>query len=567
MNSNHKQRLTIVIVAIHLVAVVIIGRLILFQVVEGPYWSDLGQAVHNVTVTAQPDRGIIYDRNGAVLAGNSADYQVGVSPNLITQPNELATALAPILQENRNDLLNRITADAPFVMLSGRVPIEVAEAIRALPFDGLQVDPLPRRIYPQGELLCHVLGYVDFNGVGGSGLEGYYQNELAGEAASDFRSISPLTPQRSVIAREGADLTLTIDRSLQYVVERHLNNALQEHGAAGGTIIVMDPRTGAIRAMASTPCYSPYAFYDAAESALINPAISQQYEPGSVIKLITMASALDSGVTTPQTTYYDSGILEVGGHRSFNWDRSGPGQTDMTTLLIRSLNVGAGTLALWMGPDTYYTYMERFGFGRPTGIDLMAEAPGTMHLPGSSLWTESFIATNSYGQGIAVTPLQMISSISALANGGYLMQPHLVQEIHRNGETFTHEPVVLSRPISSETADQVTAMAIQVVAQGANLAQVEGFTVAGKTGTAQIPENGVYLEDEVIGSFIGWYPADAPEVIILVKIDRPTSEPWGSLTAAPVFATIAEDIAVMLNIPPDTVRLQTDIAAAREEQE
>ncbi len=542
---------------------IIIGRLVAFQVVQGAHWKELGKQVQRINVVAKPDRGIIYDRNGAVLAGNSADYQIGVSPALITQAEEMATALAPILQKQRYELLALMQADTPYVLLAGRVSPEVAEAIRALPYDGIQIDPLPRRIYPQGELLCHVLGYVDFGGIGGAGLEGYYQTELAGEAASDVRSISPLTPQRSVIAREGADLVLTIDRTVQYAVEQHLQRAISEYGAQSGTIIVMDPRTGAIIAMANYPCYSPYEFYEAPENLLVNPAVSKQYEPGSVMKLVTMAAALDSGTVTPQSTYNDTGIIEIGGHRTFNWDRSGPGVTDMTTLLARSLNVGAATIASWMGPETYYTYLERFGFGRPTGIDLMAEAAGTLHLPGSEFWTESFIATNAYGQGIAVTPLQMISSVSAIANGGRLMQPHVVQEIHSNDRIFRHEPTVGNQPISATTAQQLNAMAVTAVSREVNSAQVADYTVAGKTGTAEIPENGVYLSDATIGSFIGWLPADAPEIVVLVKLDRMTTSPWGSMTAAPTFAELAEELVVMLNVPPDSVRLQADVIEVR----
>lgn len=541
----------------------IIGRLVAFQVVQGAHWKQMGEEMQRSTVVARPDRGVIYDRNGAVLAGNSADYQIGVSPSLITQEEEMATALAPILQKPRYELLALLQAATPYVLLEGRVSSDVAEALRALPYEGIQIDPLPRRIYPQGELLCHVLGYVDFGGVGGAGVEGYYQSELGGEAASDTRSISPLTPQRSVIAREGADLVLTIDRSIQYTVEQHLKRAIREYGAQSGTIIVMDPRSGAILAMANHPCFSPYEFYDAPENLLVNPAVSKQYEPGSVMKLVTMAAALDSGTVTPQSTYNDTGTLVVGGHFTHNWDRSAPGTIDMTTLLARSLNVGAATIATWMGPETYYTYMERFGFGRPTGIDLMSEAAGTMYLPGSEFWAESFMATNSYGQGIAVTPLQMISSVSAIANGGRLMQPHVVQEIHSSDRVFRHEPNVSSQPLSAATAQELNTMAITAVSQEVNSAQVADYTVAGKTGTAEIPENGVYLSDATIGSFIGWLPADAPEMVVLVKLDRTTASPWGSMTAAPTFAELAEELVVLLNVPPDSVRLEAEIIEVR----
>jgi len=284
------------------------------------------------------------------------------------------------------------------------------------------------------------------------------------------------------------------------------------------------------------------------------------------MKLITMAAALDSGTVTPNSTYYDAGVIEVGGQALYNWHRGGTGTTDMTTLLAQSLNVGAATLAVWMGPDVYYDYLLRFGFGQPTKVDLMSESLGIMSLPGDPLWTESNLGTNSFGQGISVTPLQMITAAAALANNGEMMQPYVVQSIqYHDGTVIEHEPSLLSRPVTSLTAQQVTTMAVNVVVRNVTEAAVEGYTVAGKSGTAQIPEGGVYHPTDIIGSFIGWLPADAPELIILVKLDRPTSSPWGASTAAPTFAKLAEELVVLLNIPPDTVRFQEDIAHLRAE--
>lgn len=236
----------------------------------------------------------------------------------------------------------------------------------------------------------------------------------------------------------------------------------------------------------------------------------------------------------------------------------------MTGLLANSLNVGAATIATWMGPDTFYNYLQRFNFGRPLGIDVMAEAGGQLPLPGNELWTETNLGTNAFGQGLAATPLQMIASVSALANDGYLMQPYLVQEIRKDGQILVHEPTVISRPISEQTADVVTAMAVNAVRTEVFGAQVEGYTVAGKTGTAQIPEGGIYHPSDTIASFIGWLPADDPEIIVLIKLDRPKASPWGSTTAAPAFAELATDLAALLDIPPDDIRLQQEIVAARE---
>lgn len=564
MNVSQQRRLWVVVALLVLFTLVVTARLVLFQVVQEEELAELGKSMHYEKVVAQPARGIIYDRNLAVMAGNGSDYQVGVSPPMVLAPEELATALAPILEERRATLLAQMTSEYPYELLAGRISPEAAAAIRELPDeDVIQLDPLPRRIYPHDNLLCHILGYTDFSGTGGSGLEGYYQSELAGEAASAILNISPLTQQESVIAREGADLVLTVDRTLQHVVESHLQQSMDTYQAQSGTIIVMAPKTGAILAMANLPCYSPNQFFDADEAALLNPSVSKQYEPGSVMKLITMAAALDSGTVSPQSTYYDSGVIVLGGYPLYNWDRSARGTVDMTGLLANSLNVGAATIASWMGPETFYNYFQRFNFGRPLGIDLTAEAGGQLPLPGDPLWTETNLGTNAFGQGMATTPLQMISSVSALANDGYLMQPYIVQEIHKDGQVIQHRPTVISRAVSKQTADTVTAMAIIAVRTEVFGAQVEGYTVAGKTGTAQIPEGGIYHPSDTIASFIGWLPADDPEIIVLYKLDRPKASPWGSTTAAPAFAELATDLVALLDIPPDDVRLQQEILAAR----
>lgn len=555
MNNSQIKRMWVIALVIAGAGLVIVGRLFAFQLTQGEEFKKV--LIKELPVTDQPERGVIYDRNGAILAVDRWDYRVAVSPSILTDPEALADSLAPILQIRRSELLYDMESPNMYVVLAPRVTADVADAIRELEYsDEIQLDPLPRRFYPQDKLMCHVLGFVNFDNTGSAGVEGEYQKELAGEEASATVPISPLKEQGSVIAREGSDIVLTIDRSVQYVVERHLKEALAEHGAVSGSIIVMDPRTGEILAMAAEPCYSPNEFYDLKEGEDFNPLVSAVYEPGSVMKLITMAAALDSGTVTPTTTYNDTGAIEVGGHISYNWDRGAHGVVDMTTLLARSLNVGAATIATWMGKDTFYDYMQRFGFGHSTNIDIANEAEGLMPLPGSRDWPESFLATNSYGQSLAVTSIQMISAVSALANNGKLMQPHVVSEIRDEFGTRHIEPVMVGQIISENTAAQMTAMATVAVQQEVQEALVEGYTVAGKTGTAQIAEAFGYHPTDVIGSFVGWLPADDPQIVVYVKLDRPQSAPWGSMTAAPVFSKLAEELVVLLDIPPDAVRLQ-----------
>ncbi len=561
MEGDQKRRLWIVAICMMLFTALLISRLVRFQILQGDELASNAPGVYSVV--DQPIRGTINDRNNAILAANGSDYQIGASPDMVTEPHELAIELAKIIDDLEvYQLKAKLQSDNPYVVISGRVPREIADAVRALPYEGLQIEPLPRRFYPQGELLSYTLGYVDLDGKGLTGIEGYYNRELAGVASLRKISISPLDVPEKVVPNTGSDLVLTIDRTVQFTVEEHLRNALSTYNAESGVIIVMDPRTGAILAMASEPNFDPYYFYKIDSDELQNPIISKQFEPGSVIKLITMAAALDSGVVTPESTYIDNGELFVGGHKTVNWTRTAHGVVDMNTLLAQSLNVGAATLALWMGTDTFYDYMQSFGFGHPTGIDILAEAGGLMPLPGDPVWEESFLATNAYGQSLATTPLQMITAISALANDGEMMQPYIVQEIRRNGETFVHKPNVLSTPVSKEAAQQVTAMAINVLNTAIPQAKVPGYTVAGKSGTAQIAENGIYLTDAVIGTFAAYLPADDPEIVVYVKLDRPEI-PWGSQTAAPTFSALARELVVLLDIPPDSIRLDGEVMAAR----
>ncbi|HNS38964.1 MAG TPA: penicillin-binding protein 2 [Promineifilum sp.] len=560
MSNIQLRRMWVVAICLGFAGLVLIGRLFAFQVFQKDDFIDI--LIEDVPVTAQSERGVIYDRNGATLAVDRWEYRVAVSPGVLSNREELATALAPILQKPRSELLYKMDSSAPYVILEPRAPAEAADAIRQIKNgDEVQLEPLPRRYYPQGSLMCHVLGYVNFSNEGGAGVEGYYQKLLAGESVSDFTAFSPLREQKTVVAHEGADLVLTIDRSVQYVVEQHLKDALAEYGAVSGSIIVMNPKTGAILAMAAEPCYSPNEFNNLPEGATFNPLVSAVFEPGSVMKLITMAAALDSGTVTPETTYNDTGAIEVGGHVSYNWDRSAYGTVDMTTLLAHSLNVGAVTIATWMGENTFYDYFSRFGFGRPTNVDIMSESAGLMPVPGDSGWETSFLATNAYGQSLAVTPLQMISAVSALANGGVRMEPYVVEEIRDQNGIRRHKPES-TRVISETTAAQMTAMATNAVSQETQGAMVPGYTVAGKTGTAQIAEPfGGYNPTDIIGTFVGWLPVEDPQIIVYVKLDRPKSAEWGSMTAAPAFADLVKELVVLLDIPPDAVRLQANNTA------
>ncbi|MBE0689088.1 MAG: penicillin-binding protein 2 [Anaerolineae bacterium] len=481
---------------------------------------------------------------------------VGISPNLVADPRLIATQLASALGTNELEVFEAITSDVLWVQLARRVSASVRQQIAALDITGVTMTPIPRRGYPQGPLAAQVIGFVSGDLQGYYGVEGYYQDQLAGQVREREISNIPFDLPQITTVGHGRDVVLTIDRDVQFVAENELLRSIQETGATGGTIIIMNPRDGEILAMASYPTFDPNAYYNIQdERQLINPAISENYEPGSVMKVITVAAALDRGVITPDYTYVDQAEINVAGIRVQNWDVRSHGVVDVTQLLVQSLNVGAATVAQEMGTTAFYEEFDDFGFGRPTGVDLQGEESGLMSVPGDPNWSEANFITSSFGQGISVTPLQMLTAVSALANDGLMMQPHVVRQFIDGDQVINAQPSALGRPISAEVANQVTQMMIAVVEQGVdNQARLLGYTIAGKTGTAQIPNAIGYEPDASITTFVGFLPADAPQVSILIKLDRPRGY-WASQVVAPVFRRLVERLVILMEIPTDDVRL------------
>lgn len=565
MNQTPRGRLIVIVAGLAAAALFVLGRLVTLQVAQHGEFERLAQGVQVVYQDLLPDRGRIFDRHGNLLAGNITDYRVGASPSLISNADGAAAQLAELLDRPADDIAVTLKrTDAPYVLLAAPVASPVGRAIEALDLNGIQLEPLARRTYPHGHLASHLLGFVGLDRQGYGGVEAYYQRELAGEPALSPTRHDPLGQALGPRPKPGVDLILTLDRDIQFAVETTLAQALADTGAKSGTVIVMDPRTGAILAMASLPDYDPNAPPTTAdEDVRRNPAVSDQYEPGSVFKILTMAIALDQGIVTPETTYLDLGFIEIGGAYIRNWDGGTYGEQDMTGLLAHSLNVGAATVASWTGPDKFYAGLKAFGIGSPTGVDLANESSGSLRLPGDEDWHEADLGTNAFGQGVAVTPIQMIAAVAAVANHGVLMQPHVVAETVQDGVHHMNMPrpsphAPQGQVISAQAADQLKAMLAEAVKREIRLAQVPGYAIAGKTGTAQIARpGGFYDPEKTIASFVGFFPVDEPQVIILVKLDEPTSSQWGSLTAAPVFKTLAERIAIILEIPPDEVRKVT----------
>ena len=526
--------------------------------------------------TYYPERGEIYDRHGHLLAGNQTVYEVGIDLTTVRDPHSIAMAVSVNLNKNYDKVYSDILSPPPglsYLVVDNFASPEAVAYLKELKKElnesenptpslvGLEFSQRLERSYPEDALASNILGFVNLEGRGYFGIEEKYNDLLAGNPVQVW---VPSDPNRAVeIPRipNGTSLILTINRDLQDAVEEILDQSLYEHGAQHGAIIVMDPKNGDILAMAATPRmdlnnFQNYgAIYNNASE--YNRAIGMPYEPGSVMKIFTMAAALDTGLVTPNTTYLDTGEFQIGGVTIKNWDEEAWGLQNMVGCLQHSLNVCMTWLATELGPQNFYGYLDRFGFGSLTGLDMAGEAAGRLKVPGDADWYPVDLGTNSFGQGVSATPLQIMVGASAIANQGHMVTPHTLYAMLRDGHQFNVPPQYAGSPISAETAATLTEMLAVSLENEASTALVPGYRVAGKTGTAQIPTPyGFYDFSQTNASFIGWGPVDDPQFMVYVWLERPTTSIWGSQTAAPVFSEVAQKTVILLDIPPDTVRLQ-----------
>jgi cell division protein FtsI (penicillin-binding protein 3) len=562
--ENLRRRLPFVIGGLIVASLYLLWKALSFQYLSPSvvgYLDTIRDANYGSQRTVAAERGRIFDRHGQPLAVNTLQYEIGVSPNLISAPRRTAQQLAAILELDELDLYNQITRDdVAWVQLARGVSAAQGQEIAQLDILGVIINPIPRRTYPQGALASHLLGFVGGDSVGFYGVEGYYEDDLAGRVqAFDVSNIPLGVPVDIEPPDRGTDLVLTIDREVQYWAEAELMRAVNETGAQGGTILIMNPRNGDVLAMANYPSFDPNNYLTAAEGVWSNRAISSQYEPGSVMKVLTVATALDRGAITPGWTYLDQARIEVGGRTIENWDDIGHGEINVTQVLVQSLNVGVATIVTQeLGMESFYGGLREFGIGQLTGVDLQGEASGTLRTPDNPLWSESDLATNSFGQGVAVTPIQMLTAVNAIANDGLMYQPRVVYQVIDSNGIATAQPIVIGSPISASTANIVTDMMVQTVNSDLEQrAAIPGYSIAGKSGTAEISDTAGlgYLNDAWNMSYVGFFPADDPQVSVLIWLERPTSGRWASQVAAPVFRRIAERLVILMEIPPDNVRV------------
>lgn len=436
---------------------------------------------------------------------------------------------------------------------------------KTLNIAGIDFSEKSYRFYPEGNIGANLIGFVGSVGdseKGRYGLEEYFDQELAGRQGSikierDARGKAIIINDREYLkAENGTDLILTINRAIQFMACKKLNEAVAKHGADGGSVIIMEPRTGAILSMCSSPDYDSNEYQGVKDiKVYTNPAIFSQYEPGSIFKVMTMAMALDQGKITPQTVYDDTGQVVIDKYKIENSDHKANGQETMTQVLEKSLNTGAIFAMRKIGPDLFSDYVKKFGFGEKTGFESEGEGKGDIKNLIKKPVREIYAATASFGQGMAVTPLQMVSAFSAIANNGVLMKPYLVKEIVKpDGSKIVTQPKIIRRVISEKTATLLGGMMVNVVENGhGKKAAVKGYYVGGKTGTAQVPKKDGrgYEADFHIGSFGGYAPVDDPRFVMLVRIDHPRDVDWAESSAAPLFGELAEYMLNYWQVPKE----------------
>jgi cell division protein FtsI (penicillin-binding protein 3) len=552
-----RRRDSLLLILLILAALGLAYRLYTWQVTNAAMLDLKGTKEHALQVPIDAPRGRIYDSEGKVLVTNVEFDRVYAIPPDVKDPVTTASRLAPVLGLTYDSLYALLQTKSNYITLARKVDPSVRDQVLALNLPGIAMEPDVKRIYPAGSLASQLLGFTNYNGDGNYGLEQYYNSVLTGKPGE-------LRAERDGLGNEidlnqavriapvpGKDLQLTIDSAIQYDAEQELAAGLQTHGAPSGSIVVMDPSTGAILAMANSPTYDPNQFQDTAVARFVNGTISTPFEPGSTFKLITMATGLEHGTISPLTTVNDPGYLTEYGSTIHDWDRKSHGTVTMRYVLDHSLNVGAAYAAKETGADLFYEGVKAFGFGRPAGIDVQGEEGGVVYTNQNPDWRPISLATNSFGQGLTATSLQIATAVSAIANGGNLLRPYVVQQIISPDGVQTTQPKVVGHPISPATAATLTNMMEEVPLKGeATLALIPGYLVAGKTGNAQVAENGGYSPDATIASFVGFAPAQHPAFVIFIMLDHPTDSPYGSETAAPMFADLGRKILVHMGIAP-----------------
>ena len=548
------------------------ARLIYLQVIDHAELQARANRQHMRTIAAPAKRGEILDRHGNMLAYSVDADSVFADPSEIDSPDRVAQLVCGALDEcaarDRAEMAQNLRRDSQFVYLARKVSVDEAQRIKALELKGVGFVKESRRYYPKKELAAHVLGYVGLDNTGLAGLESTYDTQVRGREGkvlvqTDARRHA-LNSRVDRPATAGAALELTIDQYLQYIAERELRTGVEENNAAGGTAVVMDPQSGEILALANWPTFNPNTFSRADDRERRNRAIQDLYEPGSTFKIVTASAALEEQVIRPED-WIDCapGYIRIGSRKPI-YDVHRYGVLSFSDVIVKSSNVGAIKVGLRLGPERLGRYVSRYGFGQPLSPDFRGENPGIVWNP--QRVNDSALASMSMGYQVAVTPLQMAAAVSSVANGGLLMEPHVVRAFVKDGRRIPVAPKVLRKTVSPSTIAELRTIMEGVVERGtAKAAQIPGYTIAGKTGTASKIIDKQYSKSEYNASFVGFVPSRQPALAIIVVIDSPHGNGYtGGAVAAPIFRRIAEASLRQLGIAP-TVNAMPPVLAARPE--
>ncbi|MDO8565672.1 MAG: penicillin-binding protein 2 [Candidatus Moranbacteria bacterium] len=563
-------RMWILQAAIFFVGLVLIFRLYFIQVVSHDKWVAMAEGQYNAFQELAADRGEIYMHDGEErypLAVNREYQMVYVSPKDVVEKDRAAVELSRILGVDALMIRDKLAlVDDPFEIIKKRLSDDEVAQVKELRLKGVALIPEKYRYYPAGELASQVIGFASLGergGAGGYGIESSQDDRLrgAGGTVSQEKDAAgrwiPLSDRNIIFPRNGDSLVLTIDRVIQYETEKILKDSMEKYEADSASAIVMDPASGDILSMASVPQFDPNNYSQVEDySVFMNQTVSMTYEPGSVMKPLVMAMGIEEGKVTPQSEFVDTGSVSEAGYTIHNSDNKVYGRSTMTEVLNQSINTGVIYVEKLLGNKTFGEYFTRFGFGERTGIALPAELAGNIKNLDNTRSTISFF-TAAFGQGVTTTPLQMTAAYAALANGGTLFKPHIIDTvIHSDGSEEKIQPEIVRQVVSEETSKTMGTMLRDVVVNGhGKRANVPGYLVGGKTGTAQVAKNDAkgYEEGMSIGSFIGYAPIDDPRFVILVKLDNPKNVEWAESSAAPTFGEIMKFLLSYAKIKPTEV--------------
>ncbi len=575
-----QNRTFFILGVLFLAVVALIVRLFFLQIVEGSKYAEKSQQQIEESRKLQSPRGTIYDRHGRPLAVSAISKSLYADPHMLKaaniSPSEIAQKLAPYVRLDEASLVEKLSEDTAFVWIDRMMDKEMSDAVAKIlkedKIEGLNFVPESRRFYPNGELAAQVLGFVGIDDKGLDGLEMVMDDEIKGaitkELVATDRHGNPIFG--SVLSRfrpeKEKSVTLTIDATIKFIAERALNKAMTETKAAGASIIIMDPKTGEILAMANRPTYDPNRFSEGREEDFTNRSVVNLYEPGSTFKPIVAASALDSGKWAIDEVYHDQGSITVSGETIQNWDREANGDVRLIDILKYSINTGMAYIGLKVGPEQLTEYAKRFGFGKQTDIELPGEGEGILFNPSEMRGIDT--ASMSIGQGIAVTPLQMVQAFGAIANNGKMVRPHIIRSVNSPDGTVERatETKEVGQPISAETAKIIVDILEKEISEGGGgRAMVEGYKFGGKTGTAQKldTKHGGYLEGRYIASFVGFGPVEDAKFVALIVIDDPSGVYYGGQIAAPVFRDIMTQLVRYYQLSPSVTKEYEDAKKER----